>query len=141
MDKEAIGFLIVLVGLFTGLSIPIVALVLGYRQRCLLIQLHHQQRMAAIEKGVDLPAVGEGFFQGDLVRARPAKQPHRYLLVGLVWFLASLGFFMALSMTGDRSSGLGLVGMGVGSGYLIFYFVVGRHLPNEGKDRVNIAKG
>ena len=37
------------------LSIPIVWIALNYRKRRRLMELHHAERMAAIERGMDIP--------------------------------------------------------------------------------------
>lgn len=51
MDVEVLAVLVLLNPALRGFSIPIVSSVLAYRKRKELMQLHHEERMAAIERG------------------------------------------------------------------------------------------
>jgi hypothetical protein len=134
--------------------------VLSLNNRFRLRELDHKEKLAALEKGVDLP-----------VRETAPWTPRTYLLHGMIWLFAGLAVFVALSGIAVTSHhampveariaavndarfrgatpaelemllhapreeeglpiGLGLLGLipvGVGLAYLIFYRVESRKL-------------
>lgn len=117
-----------------AVSIPIVAIVMGigigmltvyfnYRKRKEMFALYHQERMAAIEKGIDLPPLPDAFFAED---GKP-RSPHRGLAVGLVWLFVGLALLVALYFNHEGEAALyALIPVAVGIAYLIYYFVVGK---------------
>jgi len=122
MGPDAIIATFVPTGFFTATAV-IIFLVLHFRNNA--TQCRHQERMAAIEKGIELPP-------------EPATSlgPQAYLLRGLVWLAVGIGtaiFFLAMrASTGARElagiAALGVVPAGVGIAHLIVYRVHGRQL-------------
>ncbi|NLG77161.1 MAG: hypothetical protein GX535_13075 [Xanthomonadaceae bacterium] len=104
------------------LSIPIVFLVLNYRKRRRLMELHHAERMAAIERGMDVPPLPLELIDGQSRRRRSS------LLPGLVWLFVGLAVLIALGTIGEEEAVFGLIPTGVGLAYLIYYFVEGRKI-------------
>ena len=104
-------------------SDPIVWIVLNYRKRRRLMELHHAERMAAIERGMDLPPLPI-----ELIDGAARASPH----------LAAAGPRLVLHRPraadrhGDdrRDDDLplfgGLIPLGIGLAYLIYYFAEGR---------------
>ena len=98
-------------------AIAFVALYFRNRSR----HLRHAERMAAIEKGIDLPP-------------EPGLGRNAYLLRGLIWLTVGIGtviFFLALYFAErDRDelpvATLGLIPIGVGIAYLVVYRIEGR---------------
>jgi hypothetical protein len=128
--KELIGLAIGLVAVVMGLSIPIVAVYLEYRKRKDIFMLYHQERMAAIDKGIELPPLpegcAEGFAGGDGKPSKP-RSPDFGLGVGLIWSLTGLALMVALYFNGKGAAALyGLIPTALGLAYLIGYFAVGR---------------
>jgi hypothetical protein len=117
---EILGVFIGLVSAILALSIPIIYLVLRSRRAQKAMELIHAQRMAAIERGMELPPASLDFAP-DGVRSKQRTA----LLPGLVWL------FVGLAITGSGSTGfdegppllVGLVPIGIGLAYLIYYFV------------------
>lgn len=123
MNPETIGVLIPIVGIVMGVMIPIVYQVLDYRRRRDLVQAHHKERLAAIERGMEIGPLPESFYNP----TRPSRGP-RYLLTGMVWFFIGTALFIALgAVAGDDVRYFGLIPAGIGLAYLIYYFVEGRH--------------
>jgi hypothetical protein len=123
--EGTIALLIPIVAIVMAMSIPIVAIILKHRKQQAMFALYHQERMAAIEKGVELPPVPDAFFYEDGPK-RPAS-PHRRLLAGLVWLFVGLAVTGALFFSGHRPNAwFGLIPTGIGAAYLIYYFVVGK---------------
>ena len=140
-----------------GLFIPIISIVmvfgtgmlsiyLNYRKRRDIFALYHQERMAAIEKGVELPPLPEDFFQGNGKPARRAS--HRTLLGGLVLAFIGLTLYLALHFTVVRPDGGGDVALyalipgGIGVACLIYYFAVGQKLATamEEEQKAELAE-
>jgi len=114
--------------------IPIVAIVMGigcaitgmyfrFRKRKEMFALYHQERMAAIDKGIELPPLPPEFFadHGNL----PSR--HGTLLSGLIMTFIGLGLGIALLFKCGLDTALfALIPLGIGLALLIFYFTVGK---------------
>ena len=129
MNEEVVAVFIPIVAIFMSLLIPIVYAVVDYKRRRDIVEANHKERLAAIERGMELPPLPESFYQS----IKPARRSS-YLLPGLVWLFVGVGIFMALgAIAGEDVRYLGLVPAGVGLAYLIYYFVEGRKLPPAGE--------
>jgi Domain of unknown function (DUF6249) len=120
VTPEVLALLIPIVSVTVSLGALIVWIVVWYRRRVHEIDCRHKERMAAIERGIDLPP-------------EPVPQPEqmpsrsRYLLRGLIWF----GIGLAITFGGRDwlrapMGGSGWIAVAVGAAYLIFYIVEGR---------------
>jgi uncharacterized membrane protein HdeD (DUF308 family) len=117
-----LALFIPIVAIVMSIGLALLAVYLNYRKRKEMFALYHQERLAAIEKGIDLPPLPEAFFSED---AKPAS-PRRRLLHGLVWLLLGLALLIALRCTGEpETAWFGLIPAGIGAAYLIYYFTVG----------------
>jgi|RhiMethySRZTD1v2_1073278.scaffolds.fasta_scaffold1562505_2 uncharacterized protein DUF6249 len=109
------------------LTIPIIWLVLNYRKRRRLMELHHAERMAAIERGMDVPPLPI-----ELIDGRSRRRRRTSLLPGLIWFLVGLALIIGVQAIDEHIPILaGLVPLAVGLAYLIYYFTEGRKLEME----------
>lgn len=110
------------------LSIPIVYISLNYRKRKRLMELSHAERMAAIERGMEVPPLPLELIDGQSRKRRSS------LLPGLVWFFIGLAMVAGYMLGGDLGDGddlpvvFGLVPLGIGLAYLIYYGIEGRHV-------------
>jgi hypothetical protein len=110
-----VPFVIPIVAIIMSLSIPIVALITEYSKRRKLYELHHQERLAAIEKGLELPPRPP-----DLAGGVAAKAP-RYLLKGLIWLLIGIAVFLAVGVNDSWATAMfGLIPAAIGAAYLIY---------------------
>jgi len=129
MNEEVVAVFIPIVAIFMSLLIPIVYAVVDYKRRRDIVEANHKERLAAIERGMELPPLPESFYQS----IKPARRSS-YLLPGLVWLFVGVGIFIALgAIAGEDVRNLGLIPAGVGLAYLIYYFVEGRKLPAGGQ--------
>ena len=104
------------------LSIPIVYIALNYRKRKRLMELSHAERMAAIERGMEVPPLPLELIDGNSRKRRSS------LLPGLVWFFVGLAVVAgSLSIGDDMPVVFGLVPLAIGLAYLIYYGIEGRH--------------
>jgi len=119
----ALSLLIPIISVTVSLAAVIVWIVVWYRRRVHEADCRHKERMAAIEKGLELPPEPP---------PPPAQAPprSRYLLRGLIW----LGVGLAITFGGqdwlrEPMGGSGWIAVAVGAAYLIFYFVEGLRAP------------
>ena len=105
------------------LSIPIIFAVLNYRKRRRLMELHHAERMAAIERGMDVPPLPLALIDG-----RSGRRRRTSLLPGLVWLFVGVALLISMQTISDEEAMLGLIPTGVGLAYLIYYFIEGRKI-------------
>lgn len=125
IGEHLIALTAIVIGVCVPFSIPLVYMVLSYQRRRHLMELHHAERMAAIERGIEIPPLPV-----DLLEGRSARRPRSALLPGLVWFLVGVALLIGLWVAGEVNEGLlvGLVPAGIGLAYLIYYAVEGRKL-------------
>jgi hypothetical protein len=122
MNEDVVAIFIPIVAIFMSLLIPIVYSIVDYRRRRDVIEANHRERLAAIERGVDLPPLPESFYLPYQRTRRP-----RHLLAGLIWLFVGLAIFIALgAVAGDEVRFFGLIPAGVGLAFLIYYLVEGR---------------
>ena len=124
--NEAISMLIPLVSIVLGIGMVIVVIVSKHRRQMQELDNRHRERMAAIEKGLDLPpdpvveqaAVAERL----TVRRRAGSN---YLLRGLVWLGVGIALVGSDSILGTGNRAFGWVAVAVGAAYLIYYALEG----------------
>jgi len=108
-----------------GISIPLLAIFLDYRKRREIFALHHRERMAAIERGIELPPLPEGLLGDDKKSKR--RSPHSDLGWGLFWLLGGSALLAALYFNDKGAKSLyALIPVAIGLHYLIYYFVIGK---------------
>jgi len=124
---EFIPILALALGVGGPAVVVIVWFTLNYYKRRKLMELHHAERMAAIERGMEIPPLPIELIDG---RSTP-KRRRTALLPGLVWFFIGAAIVVG-SLAGDADGDipvfLGLIPLGIGLAYLIYYFVEGRHI-------------
>ncbi len=101
MNEEVVAVFIPIVAIIMSLSIPIVYAIVDYRRSRDIIEAHHKERMAAIDRGMELPPLPESFYQS----LKPARRSS-YLLPGLVWLFIGIGLFIALGAVAGRGRAL-----------------------------------
>lgn len=127
MVESVLGLMIPIIAIVLGLSIPIVTIIVDYRKRRRLIETHHAERMAAIERGMELPPLPPEIL--GTVRKRSQSST---LLPGLIWLFVGIGLLLGLgTLVGDEISRLGLIPAGVGVAYLIYYAIEGRKIERS----------
>src|SRR5438046_2153586 len=129
-ESHRLGILIPFLAITLGLGIPLSAILFDFLKRRRFMELQHQQRMAAIEKGIDLPPMS--FDMVDHKQWRGYRP--NYLLRGLVWLLIGATLTIAIYANEEfrRAKALfGLIPTGIGLAYLIYYFAEGKNLMEE----------
>jgi hypothetical protein len=128
--ENIIGVLTGIVAIIMGSGIGMLALWLDYRKKRDIFQLHHAERMAAIEKGIELPPLPPEFFQSN---RQGLRTPPEYLRRGLLWVLIGAAGSTALYFQSGTHLqawwGLVLVAWGVAN--LLFYALDGRRKTTD----------
>jgi hypothetical protein len=130
MRVEILVFFIPIVAIVMVFGTIMLGIYFGYRRRKEMFGLYHQERMAAIEKGIELAPLPENFYHEE---SRPARRSsHGTLLGGLILVFLGLTLYLALHFTVTRTDEGGdaalfaLIPTGIGVACLIYYYAVGR---------------
>ena len=126
--SEIIAVMIPIVAIIMGVGIGMLSLFLDYRKKTELYALHHKERLAAIDKGMEVPPLPPEFFQDPRRRPRAASD---YLRRGLITLLLGAAVTFALYSSSPRDYLWGLVLVAFGLANLIFWFVESRKPPRN----------
>ena len=127
MQSDDIAVLIPIVAIIFGVAVAIVAIQAAHRQRMQRADLRHRERIAAIEKGLELPV------DPPEIDTAPPRRP-RHLLVALVLMFVGAALTVALYQTNAEHFPYlyGLIPVAAGVAYLIYYLIEGRHeVPSQ----------
>ena len=126
MSEEIIPLVAIVFSVGGSITAVIIWFTLNYHKRRKLMELHHTERMAAIERGMEIPPLPIELIDG---RSTP-KRRRTALLPGLVWFFIGLAFTVGAIAGHDEDIPVfaGLIPLGIGLAYLIYYFVEGRKI-------------
>jgi uncharacterized protein DUF6249 len=113
---SALALLIPILSVTLSLGAVILWIVVWHRRRVHEIESRHKERMAAIERGLELPP--------EPLPPAPQMPPRApYLLRGLIWLGVGIALSLALRDWFGFMGGFGWIAVAVGAAYLIFYFV------------------
>jgi hypothetical protein len=132
MSPDILGVFIPIIAIVMGIGAGMLKLYLNYQRRKEMFALYHQERMAAIEKGIELPPLPDDFFHED--SNLPRRSPHGTLLVGLITVFIGLACYLVVLFAGlhaddrDDTAMAAPILIGIGAAFLIYYFTVGRKL-------------
>lgn len=124
MSPQILGVMIPIIAIVLGIGLAIVSVIANHLQRLQRSELRHRERLAAIEKGLELPP------DPPEPGPDPARQRSRDLLRGLVLLFVGVTVTAALLSSPDADGHYlwGLVPAGVGIAYLLFYFIESRRV-------------
>jgi hypothetical protein len=115
MNPELLALMIPIVAIVMGIGIGMLAVYLDFHRKSETFKLYHAERMAAIEKGIDLPALPPEFF-GNVARE---SNPARTRRTGLVLLLLGLAVAGAMWGMDIRAFWWGFVPAAIGLAFLI----------------------
>jgi hypothetical protein len=126
MTIDVLGALIPLVSIILGIGMVIIAILSKHHRQMQELDNRHRERMAAIEKGLDVPP--------DPVVVEPVAERSRryrrggsdYLLRGLIWAGVGVALSVSDSFFGSGNRLFGWIALAVGVAYLIYYALEGR---------------
>lgn len=115
MAIELLALFIPIITIVLGVAIAIVWIITAHRQKVQRIEMRHKERMAAIEKGLDLPP--------DPVEPETVRKPGG-LRSGLSGLLVGVVLYLALRAVADDDVALfGLIPAAIGLANLVSYFI------------------
>jgi hypothetical protein len=118
MDVEQMALMIPILGIVLGVTIAIIAIVSSHREKVKRVELRHRERLAAIEKGLEL--LPDTY--ADVEPRKPATL--RNGLSGL--FIGVVLYFALRELIGPDVALFGLIPAAYGIATLIGYFVESR---------------
>ena len=122
MAIELLALFIPIITIVLGVAIAIVWIVTAHRQKVQRFEMRHRERMAAIDKGLDLPA--------DPVEPETVKKTGG-LRSGLAGLLVGIVLYLALRAVADEDVALfGLIPAAVGLANMVSYFIEDRRKSN-----------
>jgi hypothetical protein len=124
---EVIAVMVPIVAIVMGIGIGMLSLVLDYRKKRDMFALHHKERLAAIEKGMEVPPLPPEFFLSG--HRKYSRTPSDQLRRGLILLLVGVAVSVALYGTHNRSYLWGLVPAAIGIAQLLSYFIETRKAP------------
>lgn len=129
--ESVMSLAIPIIAIVMGIGIGMLSVYLDYRKKRDIFELHHKERMAAIEKGMEVPPLPPEFFRD----ARGNCQPGDRLRRGLVMLFVGVAVTIALTQVAERYALWGLVPIAVGLANLLAYFINSRRNPpgNDGR--------
>lgn len=127
MEPQQLVFVIPIVAIVMGIGIAMLAVVVDYRKKRDIYALHHKERMAAIEKGMEVPPLPAEFFEDS--RRRRTRHPSDFLRRGLVLLFLGIAMSIAMYQSARDNYLWGLVPCAIGIAFLLYYALAGRNLP------------
>jgi len=125
MSEGQMTMLIPIIAITLSLGTAMLFIIARHRRNALELEQRHKERMAAIDRGLDLPM--------EPVKLAAPARPH-YLLRGLIWLGVGVALVAGMRpMLEEETSSIGWIPVAVGAAYLIFYFVEGRKAPRTGE--------
>jgi hypothetical protein len=124
---EVIAVMIPIVAIVMGIGIGMLSLMLDYRKKRDMFALHHKERLAAIEKGMEVPPLPPEFFQNG--KRKHSGTPADQLRRGLVMLLVGVAISVALYGTHNDAYLWGLVPAAIGVAQLLSYLIESRKAP------------
>lgn len=126
--KQIFALMIPIVAIVMGIGIGMLYIWTNYLRKREMFELHHKERLSAIERGMEVPALPPEFFDAEDRDSKPVNSLRRGLILLLVGL--AIGFALYLNR-GMESAAWGLIPAAVGLAYLISYWVEGRN-PSSG---------
>jgi hypothetical protein len=118
MTEDMLAIFIPIIAIVMGIGLGMIGVVSRHRQLLQRAEMHHKERLVAMEKGLELPPEP----------LDPGISKPRHLLKGLVYTGVGISLFVALrAVAGEDVSLFALIPFAVGIAYLLYYWVRGRH--------------
>ena len=124
---EVIAIMVPITAIVFGVGIGMLSLFLDYRKKREMFAMHHKERMAAIEKGMEVPPLPPEFFRDN----RRARVPGDSLRRGLILLLVGLAITIALFDSTRRNYLWGLLPAAMGLANLLYYYFETRKPASE----------
>lgn len=126
MDSESLAVMVPIIAIVFGVGVAIVTIVTAHREKVKRAELRHRERLAAIEKGMELPPEPPEL----------AGKKGSSLRSGLTGLFVGIVLYFALDRVAEEDVALfGLIPAAIGIANLIAYFVESRKNGNARESR------
>ena len=132
MDDNAVYALIPIVSIVMGVGIAMLSVFLDFRKKRELLQAYHAERMAAIEKGIELPPLPPELLR---VATKRDSSPARHRRNGLILLLIGIAISGAMLAQHNPAAWWGGVPAAIGIALLISSAFEARELARGGNGR------
>ncbi len=130
-----LGEMIPIIAIVLGLGVVMLRIFFDFRKKREMFQLYHAERMAAIEKGIELPPLPDEFFQDRRLEPSPVRNRR----IGLILTFLGIAITAALWGTGVPQYWWGGVPLALGLAFLAAAFLEAREQaklpPREAQPR------
>lgn len=128
--RHILPLLIPIIAIVMGIGVALLAIWTDYRRKSEMFELHHKERLLAIERGMEVPPLPPEFFHYG--RKQWSWSRNNQLQSGLILLFAGGALMIALAVNRDlETAAWGLLPFAVGLANLIYYFAVVRHQPAD----------
>lgn len=118
--KHIMPLMVPIIAIVMGIGIGMLALWLDYQKKTRMFELHHKERLLAIERGMEVPPLPPEFFTNG--RGREGGTKVNGLQRGLALLLLGLALGVALFINlGPEAATWALLPIALGVAQLIFY--------------------
>ena len=127
--RHILPFFIPITAIVMGIGIGMLKLYLDFQKKTRMYELHHQERILAIERGMEVPQLPAEFFAGD---TKPPSAPGSgSLRWGLICFFFGLALATAMALNdGVQQASWALMPMAIGLALLAHYQIEKKNAPH-----------
>jgi hypothetical protein len=127
--RHIIPLFIPIIAIVMGIGIGMLGLYLDYQKKSRMFELHHKERLLAIERGMEVPPLPVEFFLNGR-KEQPAGPRANSLRWGLMWLLLGSALAIALVINnGVEAASWALLPVAVGVAQLIYYQAAASQKP------------
>ena len=127
MNTDQIAVFIPIIAIVMGIGIGMLSIYFDYRKKQDMFAMHHKERMAAIDKGMEVPPLPPEFFNEGR-RCRPRVHGD-FLRRGLVLLFVGAAISAAFYHMQRDNYLWGLVPAAIGMAYLLYYYLARPKTP------------
>ena len=119
MKAEIVGVFIPIVAIVMGISVALLAIWSEHKRKAQLLEQNHRERMHAIEKGIELPAIPANLVGGS--NGPSTSTAAKSLRSGIMLTLIGALLFFAIQTAGGTEGALfGLIPAAIGVANLVY---------------------
>jgi hypothetical protein len=121
--KHIIPFMIPIIAMVMGIGMAMLAIMMDYRKKRVMLELLHKERMLMLERGLEVPPLPPELFEQGRNAARICS-PATILRRGLLFLLVGVAVAGALVFNEDPASAVWAgIPVAIGVAYLISYLI------------------
>lgn len=119
--ESILAVMVPIIAIVMGIGLAMLAVWVRHQSKREMFELHHKERLLAIERGMEVPPLPPEFFKDGLDRGSDRMRQ------GLVWLFVGMALIVALALNKSlETAAWGLIPFAVGIANLIYHFAVGR---------------